>query len=138
MGDKDQDVILLRGRLDGRQRTRLIKLLDMMYSPAELAQEIGFSVRQVYRVYIPAGCPHERDHLRRIWINGKTFREWVSEIYKKRELLPNEAFCLSCKKAVKMANPERKQEGRLIYYLCDCPNCGRKLARIVERGKVVG
>ena len=128
-------IIFLRGRLSGQQRNRLVKLLDMLYSPSELAQEIGFTVRQVYRVYIPAGCPNERDQLRRIWINGKSFREWVEEIYKKRYLARNEAFCLTCKKPVKVVNPVEKKEGRLIYWLCYCPECGRKLARIVNREK---
>jgi hypothetical protein len=133
--EEDQSVILRQGRLDGSQKNRLAKLLNMLYKPSELAEEIGFTVRQVTRVYIPAGCPHTRDEHNRIWINGKEFREWVTEAYKKRELGQNQAFCLSCKQAVKMVNPERYQEGRLFYYLCDCPNCGRKLARIITRGK---
>lgn len=131
----DQSVILLKGRLDGNQRNRLARLLDMLYSPSELATEIGFSVRQVYRVYVPAGCPHNKDDKRRLWINGKEFREWVKEVYKKQVLAPNEAFCLSCKRPVKMKDAKRKQEGRLFYYLCTCPHCGRKLARIITRGK---
>ncbi len=132
---EDQEVILLKGRLDGNQRNRLARLLDMLYTPSELAKEIGFTTRQVYRVYIPAGLPHERDQKSRIWINGKVFQEWVKEVYKKQELGMNEAFCLTCKQAVKMVGPERKQEGRLFYYICTCPNCGRKLARIITRGK---
>lgn len=133
--EEDQSIILLRGRLNGDQRNRLAKLLDMLYTPSELAKEIGFSTRQVYRVYIPAGCPHSRDKLNHLWINGREFREWVLELYKKRDLSPTEAFCLTCKKAVRMVEPERLQEGRLVYYLCNCPNCGRKLARIITRGK---
>jgi hypothetical protein len=35
--------------------------LNMAYTPAELAKEIGFTRRQVYRVYEPLGCPFERD-----------------------------------------------------------------------------
>lgn len=132
---KDKDEILLKGRLNGQQRTRLIKLLNMMYKPNELAQEVGFTVRQVYRVYIPAGCPHERDESRHLWINGKAFREWAKEVYRKQALSRNEAFCMTCKMPVKVINPIEKKEGRLIYWLCDCPHCGRKLARIVNREK---
>jgi hypothetical protein len=135
MAETNQDEILLRGRLDGQKRNRLVKLLDMLYKPSELAEEIGFTVRQVYRVYIPAGCPHERDHRGHLWINGKLFREWFEEVYKKRKLARYEAFCLSCKKAVKIVGPIEKQEGRLIYWLSDCPNCGRRLARIVNKEK---
>jgi hypothetical protein len=135
MSGDNQTEILLKGRLNGQQRTRLKKLLNMMYKPSELAEEVGFNVRQVYRVYIPAGCPHERDERRRIWINGKAFREWAEEVYSKRELASNEAFCLTCKRPVKMIGATKKQEGRLVYYLCNCPNCGRRLSRIIEKKK---
>jgi hypothetical protein len=129
------DEIILRGRLDGQQRNRLVKLLDMMYSPSELAKEIGFTVRQVYRVYIPFGCPHERDQHKRVWINGKAFREWALQMYKKVELACDETFCLTCRRAVKVVNPERKKEGRLVYDVSICTECGRKLAKIIDKEK---
>jgi hypothetical protein len=127
--------IYLKGRLDGKQRLRLEKLLNMMYTPKELSEEIGFNVRQVYRVYIPAGCPNEKDSKGHNWINGKLFREWVGQIYEKRELLENEAFCLTCKIPIVMKNPEKKQKDRLVYWICECPTCGRKIARIIDREK---
>lgn len=128
----DNPEVLLRGRLNGIQRNRLKRLLDMMYTPRELAEEIGFNVDRVYMVYIPGGCPHERDAQRHIWINGKNFKRWFEDVYKKRSLKPDEAFCLTCKRAVKMRNPEKKQQDGLIYFLCSCPRCGRVLARIVD------
>ena len=131
----NSDEIVLRGRLNGNQRNRLIRLLDMFYSPNELSKVIGFNVRQMYRVYIPLGCPYEKDSNGRYWINGKVFREWITDIYKKRELKLNEAFCLTCKKQIKMISPERHQQGRLFYYLCVCQYCGRKISRIITRGK---
>jgi uncharacterized protein with PIN domain len=131
----DNSVILLKGRLDGIQKTRLTKLLDMLYLPSEIAEEIGFGKRQFQRVYIPAGCPIERDKKNHIWINGKDFREWVLTIYQKQELKQNEAFCLTCKHPFSMKNPERLQSGNLYYYLVICPKCGRKVARIITRGK---
>jgi hypothetical protein len=135
MTGNSQAEIILAGRLDGQQLTRLIKLLDMLYTPAELAQEVGFTTRQVYRVYIPAGCPHEKDQNKRIWINGKAFREWCLKVYKKVDLSYDETFCLTCRKAVKILNPERKQKGRLIYDVSFCPECGRKLAKIIDKEK---
>jgi hypothetical protein len=136
MGNKRRDnqaEILLRGRLNAQQKQRLHSLLDMMYKPSELAEEVGFAMRQVYRVYVPAGCPHERDEKRYLWINGKAFREWALEVYKKRDLASDEAFCLTCKRPVKMIEPVQKRKEGLVYFLCGCPNCGRKLARIVEK-----
>lgn len=129
----DTDVLMLRGRLNGRQRMRLVRLLDMLYKPGELADEIGFAVRQVYRVYIPAGCPHQRDAKGYLWINGRAFRQWCEEVYSKQELAADQAFCLTCKQGVPMVKPVQRQEGRLVYWLCQCPRCGRKLARIIER-----
>ena len=86
-----QEEIILKGRLNGSQRNRLAKLMNMMYSPSELADEVGFERRQVYRVYIPLGCPHDRDKHNRIWINGIDFRNWVMDLYRKKELSIKEA-----------------------------------------------
>ena len=128
--------IQLKGRLSGTQRNRLVRLLDMLYKPSELAEEVGFTRRQVYRVYIPSGCPHKRDEKRYIWINGKEFREWYEETYPRVSLNQDETFCLTCKKPVKIINPEREKKGRLHYLTSYCPNCGRKLARITKKEKL--
>lgn len=135
MSNVSPEEIVLAGRLDGRQRNRIKGLLNMMYSPRELAEEIGINVNKIYMVYVPGGCPHERDNKRHIWINGKIFRTWFGEIYAKRTLGKGETFCLTCKKAVLIVEPERKQNGGLIYDLSHCPNCGRKLTRIVDHKK---
>ena len=75
---------IFKGRLDGKQRNRLKSLFDMMYSPKELADEIGMEVNQVYMVYISLGCPSERDNKNHILINGKAFAEWYGVVYAKR------------------------------------------------------
>jgi hypothetical protein len=67
--------VLLRGRLDGKQRNRLKGLFDMLYSPRELAEEIGINKDQVYMVYMPFGCPYERDERNHILINGNEFAD---------------------------------------------------------------
>ncbi len=117
------------------QRNRLKSLLNMEYSPRELAEEVGFRVSQVYRVYLPLGCPNHRDEVRRYWINGAAFRAWYGEVYKKVGLAEGEAFCLTCKKAVPLVDPERKVKGGLIFDECECSECGRTLARIVGPSK---
>ncbi|KAA3642016.1 MAG: hypothetical protein DWQ07_25820 [Chloroflexi bacterium] len=130
--------IILKGRLDGRQRNLLKSLLNMMYKPSELAKEVGFRKRQIYRVYIPLGMPHERDHRRHIWINGIEFKEWIEQIYPKVKLKSDQSFCLTCKQAVDIIKPKKKKSGVMTYLLSSCPNCGRKLTRIIEndRGKI--
>ena len=46
-----------RPRLNRSQTGRLKRLLDMQYSVAELAAELGCSPDSIYRSHIPAGCP---------------------------------------------------------------------------------
>jgi hypothetical protein len=126
------DEMLLKGRLDGRQRNRLKGLFDMHYSPKELAEEVGFHIEQVYCVYIPLGCPHERDIRKHILINGKDFANWYSLKFSKTTLAQDETFCKTCKKAVKIYQPAEKIKDGLTYVLSVCPNCGRKLTKIIE------
>jgi len=129
------DQIELKGRLDGRQRNRLKSLLNMMYRPGELADEVGFSINQIYRVYITLGCPHSRDKRRHIWINGASFAQWYEDFYKKRGLQENESFCRTCRTGVEKINPKRHKKNGLIYEISYCPGCGRKLAKIVDKVK---
>lgn len=128
---------IMKGRLDGKQRNRLKSLFDMMYSPKELAEEIGININRIYLVYIPMGCPVERDKINHILINGKVFAEWYSKVYAKIHLKSDETFCKSCKKGVKIFEPKRKQKDGLVYLLSTCPNCGRSLTKIVseQRGE---
>ena len=128
--------MILKGRLNGAQRMRLAKLLNMFYTSAELAQEIGFTTRQIYRVYVPLGCPCVRDDRGCLWINGNLFAEWYEETYPKNSLLQDEAFCLTCKKSVKMIDPVKQRKDRLSYWVCKCSACGRRLARIIDRDKL--
>jgi hypothetical protein len=86
-------------------------------------------------VYLPLGCPHERNACRHIFINGKVFREWVENTYEKAKMQEDEAFCLTCKRPVKMIEPARQEKHGLVYLVCDCPNCGRRQARIVENNR---
>lgn len=127
---KQEQVILLGGRLNGKQRNRLKRLLNMLYKPSELAEELGISMDQIYRVYLPLGCPHQRDGRRYVTINGEDFKEWYLLKYKKATIEDDETFCKTCRKAVKIQNPVCKQKDGLTYVLSTCPNCGRKLTKI--------
>ena len=129
------DQVELKGRLNGRQRNRLKSLLNMLYTPRELSEEVGFTIHQVYRVYVPIGCPHTRDTRDHIWINGSEFSEWYSDYFAKRALDKDEAFCLTCKREVKMIDPERNTKNGLVYDLSNCSNCGRRISKIVESSK---
>jgi hypothetical protein len=127
--------MLFKGRLKGYQRLKLAKLLDMYYTPRELANEIGFTRRQVYRVYLKYGCPCIRDARKHVFINGIEFRKWYEATYPRTTLEEDEGFCLTCKKAVKMKNPIREQKEYLIYWVFHCPICNRKIPRIIKQEK---
>jgi hypothetical protein len=122
---------ILKGRLDGRQRNRLKGLFDMLYFARELADEIGIHIDQIYNVYVPLGCPQERDSRNHILINGKTFAEWYGKVYVKIRLWEDETFCKTCKRPVKIFKPRKRKKGKLIYVLSTCPNCGRGLTKIL-------
>lgn len=128
----DQISFIKQGRLNGSQRNKVKGLLNMLYTPKELSEEIGISLDQVYRVYVPAGCPNIKDHRGRILINGKEFKAWFKETYKKRSLEKNQAYCVSCKKAVEITNPERIKDGNNIYSMSICPLCGKKVTRFID------
>jgi len=124
--------IILAGRLDGKQRNRMKRQLDMEYKPSELAQELGINLDQIYRVYIPLGCPHKRDSKRYIQINGKEFQGWYLENYQKAKVKEDETFCKTCRKPVKIVSGVLRKRGGLSYMLSYCPNCGRKLSKIID------
>jgi hypothetical protein len=119
----------LKGRLKGTQKRKLHQLLDMLYTPAEIANELGFGKRQFYRVYIPAGCPHKREENGHLWINGTAFRQWYLERYPKVRIAENEVYCLTCKGPVPIFQPETRQKGTYVYQASTCPNCGRHLVK---------
>ena len=123
---------IMQGKLNGKQRHRLRRLLYMKYTPSELAEELGINKRQFYFVYLPLGCPHERDSRRHYWIVGTEFRDWYEETYKPIKLAENEAYCVSCKKPVTMVNPKKESKEGLTYLISRCPDCGRKLPKILS------
>ena len=131
----DKKPVLL-GRLKGNQLRKLAGLLDMLYTPAELAVAIGFTRRQVYRAYLPLDCPHERDDVGHIFINGHAFREWYRKTYKKLKLSDDEVYCVSCKNIVHLENPVKMQRGNYQYWSMACPNCGRKIAKAITNRRI--
>jgi len=108
-------------------------LLPMLYKPSEIADDLGIPPRTLYD-WLIAGAPHERDRSGHIWVNGELFRIWIEENRKRkasgRKLLPDEAYCLRCKSAVKLVNSTRQhQRGRLYLIKGSCPQCGATINR---------
>ena len=124
------------------QIVRLPRLLDMLYKPAEIADELNVSPDTVYRSYLPAGAPHERDEKGLIWVHGTTFRQWAKDLIakkkKKRVPLPEgKAWCVRCKKPVDLINPKPKVVNRYLEILqASCPHCKGIVNRARSRQSV--
>ena len=111
-------------------------LLDMMYTPAELAEELGITREDVYRTLIPAGMPHTKDIRGHIWIHGPVAGAWIlsQQRRKKLTLTPDQFLCLHCRVAV-TPNPltiTRARSGRYHYLRAACPTCGLTVCKGVR------
>ncbi len=124
-------------RIAKRTVLRLSNLLDMRYRPAELAGEIGVSLSTIYKAFLPAGAPCERDAKRNIWIVGKAFRIWALEYQRAEregrprfELADGQAWCMKCNQPVTMLEPKKRgKAGGAVVYSGKCSNCGAKVNR---------
>jgi hypothetical protein len=119
------------------EQVRAWGLLDMLYQPSEIADEIGCDAQRIYRVLIPAGCPHQRDELGHIWIHGATFRDWANRTLSRDvdKLAEGQAYCLRCRVAVQMVGSEIKAVSRSVERVVGtCPACGAVVNRMRARG----
>ncbi len=108
---------------------KLGRLLNMMYKPSEIAEEIGVAQDTVYRSYLPAGLPHVRDEQGNVWIHGPAFIAWAKETITKRKsqrkgLPDNHAWCMKCNQPVPIQNPKIKPINRYLELVQGkCPTC---------------
>lgn len=107
-------------------------LLPMLYTPSELEDELGIPSRTI-RDWINSGAPHQRDNRGHIWVNGVEFAQWVEIMRKSKpsqvKMGNDEAYCLRCRKPVKLLNSQQKQRGKHILLTGDCPECGCTINR---------
>lgn len=119
------------------RRVELIKLprlLNMLYRPGEIAEELGVTAETVTRSWLPAGAPFDRDKTGNIWIHGTTFAAWVTAVSGRgkdiRRLADGEGFCFKCAAAVLMIRPRQRHLGRYTsIWQGKCPTCGGKVNR---------
>ena len=124
------------------QHTHIVKLgrlLNMMYKPNEIAEEIGVNKDTVYRSYLPAGLPHTRDEQGNIWIHGPAFVSWAKETVAKKKsdragLPDGQAWCMKCNRPVLLNNPKTKIINRYLeMQQAPCPYCGKTVNRARAR-----
>jgi hypothetical protein len=123
-------------RLTSRVRARASGLLDMLYTPAELADELGVAVSTVRLSYLPNGAPHTKDEAGRAWIPGRAFAEWAAQqdhrAAQRQTLGAGEGYCVRCKKPVMIVSPTEQPYGAQTSRLSGaCPECHRTVNRIV-------
>lgn len=122
----------------GLQR-RSIRLLNMEYRPAEIAEELStprkeISRKQIMRL-IELGAPARQDAGGHYWVNGTAFAAWLWNMLgsqEKRESKPmgeDQAYCVKCGEAVQIQFP--RKQGRAIRGTCH--QCGSKVIRMTGR-----
>lgn len=119
------------------QAKKLERLLHMKYKPSEVSREIGITTDMIYRTYLPAGAPCERDSKNNVWIVGDVFADWVFDYVatNKRKtkiaLEKDQFYCVSCNKAVRP--PEIKKSKATarggVILTGKCSECGKKINR---------
>jgi hypothetical protein len=119
--------------LPSTARLRANTLLDMLYSPTDLAEELDINVRAVYETLIPAGLPYNKDAAGHLWLHGPEVAHWVLTLKSKRlEMRGNEVYCLKCRKVVPLVKPRRVTEGQLTILKATCPHCGAKVNKGIK------
>ncbi len=114
---------------------RAARLLDMLYKPRELSAELGVPDRTI-REWAEQGMPHDRDGRGRIWINGVAFSRWLQTRQTERVrfmLAKDEAFCVRCRRRVKLLNPVVSYRTKPPLLTGSCPDCGHRVKRGVKR-----
>jgi hypothetical protein len=113
---------------------RSIRLLEMEYKPAELADELSANKDQIIRL-VSAGAPARKDSKGHYWINGQAFARWLEKAAPKKDkdkstFADNECWCVACRSVVTFK--EKKRVANIVYGLC--PK-GHKTSRIFSTKK---
>jgi len=112
-------------------------LLDMMYLPEELAEEMRVG-KDLIDHAIQLGAPHWIDEDDTLYIHGTKFKLWVTDCRKprrERRLENHEAYCPRCKADTVLTDITIKDmsNGALIQIRGRCTKCGITICRAGRR-----
>ena len=113
-------------------------LLDMLYSPEDLAFELQIDKRAIYRKLIPAGLPCRKDDTGHVWVHGPEAARWILSLGKTKAqpMAADEGYCFKCKKPVKMsARPKKVKRMRMTMLTWPCPECGTMVNRGMKKAR---
>ena len=122
---------------------RRSKLLDMMYTSTELADELcvdrPYLTENLVKMH---GMPSQRDENGRYWFCGRDVVKWIETYHddkmsRKRNRVPyadNEFYCIHCKKRVfnddyKIVQPSG---GHHMQKETMCPECRRPIFKFMK------
>ena len=128
------NVAMKKPRMTAEQISRLGRLLWMQYKPSEISDEIGCSVDTIYKSFLPAGCPHERDEHDQIWIVGTEFARWARDRFirkaTKTTMGRDQAYCMRCRRPVDVIEMMVKQVKQNLEMVSGkCALCGASVYR---------
>jgi hypothetical protein len=111
-------------------KLRTVGLLDMFYTPEELAAELNMNTRLVQDILIPEGMPHKKDKKGRLFLHGPQVQAWIASMRAKLpHLEADQVYCLGCRKVVPLVKPRRVRKGSLVLLQARCPECGARVNR---------
>lgn len=141
--------VSVRRVVPGAAVLRAARLMDMMYKPSEIAEELKIKKRAIYEVLVPQGLPHERDEHGHIWLHGPTVREWLEVATRgpRYPLADDEFFCLRCFAPRRVSPPSAPpacggeetrpvvlvREGKFVMARATCPECGAMMYKGVGK-----
>ena len=137
--DSPGDFMIRQPVLKHTHIVKLGRLLNMLYRPSEIAEEIDVAPDTVYRSYLPAGLPHTRDDQGNIWIHVPAFVAWARQTIARRKskragLPDGHAWCMKCNQPVMLVSPKIKIVNRYLELLQSlCPTCETVVNRIRAR-----
>ena len=121
------------------------KLLDMMYTSGELAEELGVKREWVTKtLHDYYHVPAEIDSNGRLWFHGLTVQKWIAEyrtlnterIKNRKSLSENEYYCLHCKARKKSDEYKLKPcKGGNFLKIAICPDCEVRMYKFTKGGE---